>query len=70
MIGWAPNYLAYDLAAAAKSPRKYEAEVVQINPQPSPTRQRVLIELRGCWDGHEPMTHPDFLPLTDEPHSG
>ena len=63
MLGWAPNYLVYDLPAAAKSPREYEAKVVRINPQPSPSRQRVLIEMRGRWDGHEPMAHADFLPL-------
>ena len=55
MLGWAPNYLVYDLAAAAESPREYEAEVVRVNPQPSPSRQRVLIEMRGRWDEHEPI---------------
>ena len=67
MIGWAPRYLVYDLAAAAQSPREYEAEVVRVNPQPSPSRQRVLIEMRGRWDEHEPMTHADFRPLTNGP---
>ena len=67
MLGWAPNYLVYDLAAAAQSPREYEAEVVRVNPQPSPSRQRVLIEMRGRWEAHEPMTHSDFRPLTNGP---
>ena len=67
MLGWAPNYLVYDLAAAAGSPREYEAQVVRVNPLSLPSRQRVLIEIRGRWDGHEPMTHSDFLPLTEDP---
>ena len=67
MLGWAPNYLVYDLAAAAQSPRDYEAEVVRVNPQPSPSRQRVLIEMRGRWDEHEPMTQSDFRTLRNEP---
>lgn len=69
MLGWAPNYLVYDIAAAAQSPREYEAEVVRVNPQPSPSRQRVLIEMRGRWDEHEPMAHSDFRTLTDEPET-
>lgn len=69
MLGWAPNYLVYDLAAAAQSPREYEAEVVRVNPQPSPSRQRVLIEMRGRWEEHEPMAHSDFRTLTDEPET-
>ena len=69
MVGWAPNYLVYDLAAAAQSPREYEAEVVRVNPQPSPSRQRVLIEMRGRWEEHEPMAHSDFRTLTDEPET-
>ena len=63
MIGWTPRYLVTDLVAAmAESPR-YSARVVRVNPLPAPSKQRVLIEMRGCWDKHEPMTSEDFVPL-------
>ena len=35
--------------AMVEWPGKYEAEVVRVNPQPTPSKQRVLIEMRGCW---------------------
>ena len=60
MIGWAPRYLMEDLAAAMSEPPHYAAHVVRLNPQPAPSRQRVLIEMRGTWDTHEPMTGADF----------
>lgn len=63
MIGWAPHYLMEDLAAAMSEPPRYAAHVVQLNPQPAPSRQRVLIEMQGAWDAHEPMTGADFAPL-------
>ena len=64
MVGWAPRYLVGDLVTAmAERPGKYEAKVVRINPQPAPSKQRVLIEMRGCWDKYEPMTGKDFEPL-------
>ena len=64
MIGWAPRYLVDDLVKAmAESPNRYFAKVVRINPHPAPSRQRVLIEMRGRWSQHEPMTHTDFQPL-------
>lgn len=64
MIGWAPRYLVRDLAAAiVGSPWDYEAKVVRINPVPAPSKQRVLIELRGHWPKHEPMTGDEFEPL-------
>ena len=67
LIGWAPRYLVHDLAAAmAESPNAYEAEVVRVNSQPAPSRQRVLIEMRGSWKQHDPMTSPEFLPLVPE----
>ena len=62
MIGWAPRYLVADLVAAmAEGPGRYEAKVVRINPQ----KQRVLIEMRGCWDKYEPMSSEDFKPLVN-----
>lgn len=64
MIGWAPRYLVDDLTKAmAETPDGYKAKVVRINPQPAPSKQRVLIEMSGCWDKHEPMTGEDFKPL-------
>ena len=61
MIGWAPRYLVEDLVAAiAEGPGKFGAKVVRINPQPFPSKQRVLIEIHGCWDKHEPMSSEDF----------
>lgn len=67
MIGWAPRYLVRDLAAAmADSPSMYEAEVVRVNPWSAPSMQRVLIEMRGSWKRHDPMTAPEFLPLVPE----
>jgi len=62
MIGWAPRYLVADLVAAmAEGPSGYEAQVVRIN-RP---KQRVLIEMRGCWSKHEPMSGEDFKPLVN-----
>ena len=64
MIGWAPRYLVHDLAPAIiESPEPYEARVVRINPQPAPSTQRVLIEIRGYWGAHQPMSGSDFRPL-------
>ena len=64
MIGWAPRYLVPDLASAMiQRPREYEANVVRINPQPAPSKQRVLIEMRAKWDEYEPMIGPDYQPL-------
>ncbi len=64
VLGWAPRYLVPDLTlAVAEAPSEYSAKVVRVNPQPAPSRQRVLIEMRGKWRSHEPMTAPDFKPL-------
>lgn len=66
VIGWSPRYLVSDLVAAlAKAPGDYEAEVVQVNPIPAPSKQRLLVELRGHWPDYEPMTKGDFNPLVD-----
>lgn len=64
MIGWTPRYLVSDLAEAmTHAPDRYKAKVVRINPQPAPSRQRILIEMAGNWGQHEPMTSEDFRPL-------
>lgn len=48
MIGWAPRYLVSDLVLAiAEAPSAFEANVVRINRVPAPSKQRVLIGLRG-----------------------
>ncbi len=75
MIGWTPRYIVSEMARAmAESPggavyncgsSSYTAHVVKINPPPSPMTQRVLIEMRGHWDGYEPMESEDFRPLVD-----
>lgn len=61
MIGWAPRYLVGDLVhAIAQSPGEYGANVVRINPAPAPSKQRLLVELRGKWQDYEPMATGDF----------
>ena len=66
MVGWAPHYLVPDLTAAmVEGPSQYEAEVVRLNPLPTPSKPRVLIEMRGRWNHHTPMTGGDFEPLVD-----
>ena len=64
MIGWTPRYLVSDLAMAmTEGPNDYTAKVVRVNPMPAPSSQRVLIEMRGRWKKHEPMSGKDFQPL-------
>ena len=66
MIGWAPHYLVDDFAKAmADGPGKYDARVVKLNPQPIPSKQRLLVKLLCHWDKHEPMSGPDYQPLVD-----
>ena len=66
MIGWTPRYLVNDLVKAmAESPGDYRARVVRVNPLPAPSKQRVLIEMSGHWDEHEPMSSEDFRPLVE-----
>ena len=65
MVGWTPRYLVTDLVAAMAESPEYSARVVQVNPQPAPSKQRVLIEMHGRWNEHEPMTGEDFKPLVD-----
>ena len=67
MIGWMPDYLARDLATMVGGASKgYAAHVVKVNPQPVPSRHRVLIEMHGPWDEeHEPMSGEDFRPLVE-----
>ena len=60
IIGWAPRYLVGDLVSAMAEGPTYKARVVRINPQPFPSKQRVLIEMHGGWDKHEPMSSEDF----------
>lgn len=65
MIGWAPRYLAPDLATTGG---KYDARVVRVNPtvHGAPLRQRILIEMRCYWENHEPMSGRDYTPLIDQ----
>ena len=66
MIGWAPRYLVADFVATKSESPEYSARVVRVNPQPAPSKQRVLIEMRGRWDHHEPMSSEDFMPLVGD----
>ena len=67
MIGWAPRYLVLDLVKAITDhPREYAAHVVQVNPQPAPSKQRVLIEMDGKWDDYEPMSGSDYRPVVGD----
>ena len=63
MIGWAPRYLVTDLVAVIDETGDYSAHVVRVNPPPAPSSHRVLIELNGRWDKHEPMSSDAFKPL-------
>ena len=64
VIGWTPRYLVQDLAAAMmEAPCAYKAKVAGLNPQPAPSKQRVLIEMTGNWGQREPMSSEDFRPL-------
>ena len=66
MIGWTPRYLVKDLfQAICESPNDIRAKVVKVNPAPAPTKQRVLIEIRGRWAAeYEPMSTPEFQPMS------
>ena len=64
MIGWAPHYLVEDICnAVISASSRYAARVVRLNPQPAPSKQRLLVELRIYWKRREPMTGKDFQPL-------
>lgn len=64
-IGWAPRYLTKDLAAAVNASSPYSAYVVRIAPLSEPSKQPVLIEMRGFWKEYEPMADEDFIPLVE-----
>jgi len=65
MIGWTPRYLVKDLFhAICESPNDIRATVVKVNQAPAPTKQRVLIEIKGRWvANYEPMSTLEFQPL-------
>ena len=63
-IGWTPRYLVKDLAAVMiENPKALHARVARLSPVPAPSTQRLLIELRGNWGTHTPMSDPDLIPL-------
>lgn len=63
-IGWTPRYLVGDLAAVlSNAPKALRAHVARLNPVPAPSTNRLLIELRGNWGTHTPMSDPDLIPL-------
>lgn len=63
MLGVGPRYLVSDLEAARRHSPTYFARVVRVNPAPVPRSQRLLVEMTGVWNGHEPMQGEDFTPL-------
>ncbi|MCY4655010.1 MAG: HIRAN domain-containing protein, partial [Dehalococcoidia bacterium] len=64
MMGWAPRYLVHDLSTAmSESPGEYEAKVVHVPEKSGRTGQHALIEMRGRWERHEPMSSEDYKPL-------
>lgn len=65
MIGWTPRYLIQDLVQTIdESPLGVSARVIQLNPEPAPSKLRVLVELSGHWPAkYEPMSTPEFEPL-------
>lgn len=66
VIGWSPRYLVSDLVhAIAQAPGDYQARVIQVNPVPAPSKQRLLVELTGHWPDYDPMTREDFAPLVN-----
>ena len=66
MIGWAPRYLAQDLAMAmVESAGEYEVEVVHVPEKSDRMGQKALIEMRGRWKKHEPMSGDDYVPLIE-----
>ena len=67
MIGWAPRYLVNDLTTAmAKTPGNYRARVVRVNPDPAPSKQRLLVEMSGNFGSHVPMADQDFAPIVKD----
>jgi hypothetical protein len=48
MLGWTPRYLVNDLfQAICESPNDIRATVVKVNPAPAPTKQRILVQIKG-----------------------
>ncbi len=67
MIGWAPRYMARDLALAMTGPLgSCRARVVRLNPMATRSHRRLLIEMSGNLGDHEPMSGPDFQPLVPD----
>lgn len=63
IIGRTPRYLVNDMVAAMKESPEYSAHVVKVNSHPVSLNQHLLIEMRGFWHRHEPMSNDDFQPL-------
>ena len=63
-IGRTPDYLVPELTPVLTNPAQCSAQVAQINQRPYKNRH-VLIEMRGNWGDHEPMSGEEFQPLVD-----
>lgn len=64
VIGWTPDYLVPELTPVLANPAQCSAQVAQINQRPYKNRH-VLIEMRGNWGDHEPMSGAELQPLVD-----
>ena len=64
VIGWTPHYLVSELTPVLAGSAKYSAQVARVNEHPYRNRQ-VLVEMRGHWGDHEPMSGEEFQPLVD-----
>ncbi len=67
ILGWAPRYLIPDLMQAmAEGPLEVCAYMVKVNPEPAPSKQRYLIEMRGHLPKDvNPMSSDEFRPLVN-----
>ena len=64
VIGWTPDYLVPELTPVLGNSSQCSVQVAQINQRPYKNRH-VLIEMRGNWGDHEPMSSEDFQPIVD-----
>jgi hypothetical protein len=66
MIGWAPRYLVDDLIRCVPFAPELTAKIGKINLNQAPLNQRILIDYHGrAPQGVEPMSTPDFRPLSE-----
>jgi len=65
-IGWVPRYYAPDLQRLRTEMRLSECEVIQANPPPAPTWQRLLVELKMIVpEDFLPLSGPEYQPIPE-----